>query len=107
MHFARCNLQYAMCKMQFARCELQKAISKVQYERCNLKDAICNLQFARCNLKNVICKMQCCTIAVCMSCHSSESLEGGGPYSAEVIEDTEDFVYYSGFYSLFSVPTDL
>ena len=41
------------------------------------------------------------------SCHSSGSLEGGCPSSAEVIEDTEDFVYYSGFYSLFSVPTDL
>ena len=45
--------------------------------------------------------------AVCVSCHSSGSLEGGHPSSAEVIEDTEDFLYYSGFYSLFSVPTDL
>ena len=45
--------------------------------------------------------------AVCVSCHSSGSLEGGRPSSAEVIEDTEDFLYYSVFYSLFSVPTDL
>ena len=26
---------------------------------------------------------------------------------AEDIEDTEDFVYYTGFYCQFSVPTDL
>ena len=44
---------------------------------------------------------------VCVSCHSSGSLEGGHPSSAEVIEDTEDFLHYSGLYSLFSIPTDL
>ena len=46
-------------------------------------------------------------IAVCVSCHSSGSLEGGHPSSAEVIEGTEDFVYYSGFYSVFSEPKHL
>ena len=37
-----------------------------------------------------------------MSCHSSGSLEGGCPSSAEVIEDTEDFLQFEGLYSLFS-----
>ena len=37
-----------------------------------------------------------------MSCHSSGSLEGGCPSSAEVIEDTEDFIQFEGLYSLFS-----
>ena len=37
-----------------------------------------------------------------MSCHSSGSLEGGYPSSAEVIEDTEDFIQFQGLYSLFS-----
>ena len=37
-----------------------------------------------------------------MSCHSSGSLEGGCPSSAEVIEDTEDFFQFEGLYSLFS-----
>ena len=37
-----------------------------------------------------------------MSCHSSGSLEGGCPSSAEVIEDTEDFIQFKGLYSLFS-----
>ena len=35
-----------------------------------------------------------------MSCHSSGSLEGGCPSSAEVIEDTEDFIQFEGLYSL-------
>ena len=37
-----------------------------------------------------------------MSYHSSGSLEGGCPSSAEVIEDTEDFFQFEGLYSLFS-----
>ena len=37
-----------------------------------------------------------------VSCHSSGSLEGGGPSSAEVIEDTEDFFQIQGLYSLFT-----
>ena len=37
-----------------------------------------------------------------MSCHSSGSLEGGCPSSAEVIEDTEDFNQFDSLYSLFS-----
>ena len=37
-----------------------------------------------------------------MSCHSSGSLEGGCPSSAEVIEDTEDFIQFKGLYSLFT-----
>ena len=37
-----------------------------------------------------------------MSCHSSRSSEGGCPSSAEVIEDTEDFIQFEGLYSLFS-----
>ena len=37
-----------------------------------------------------------------MSCHSSGSLEGGCPSSAEVIEDNEDFFQLEGLYSLFS-----
>ena len=37
-----------------------------------------------------------------MSCHFSGSLEGGCPSSAEVIEDTEDFIQFEGLYSLFS-----
>ena len=37
-----------------------------------------------------------------MSCHSSGSLEGGCPSSAEVIEDTVDFIQFEGLYSLFS-----
>ena len=60
------------------------------------------MQFATCSLQDVMLHF-----AVCVSFHSSGSLEGVGPSSAEVIEDTEDFVYYSGFYSVFSVPTDL
>ena len=35
-----------------------------------------------------------------MSCHSSGSLEGGCPSSAEVIEDTEDFIQCEDLYSL-------
>ena len=35
-----------------------------------------------------------------MSCHSSGSLEGGCPSSAEVIEDTEDFIQFEDLYSL-------
>ena len=35
-----------------------------------------------------------------VSCHSSGSLEGGCPSSAEVIEDTEDFIQFDGLYSL-------
>ena len=38
-----------------------------------------------------------------MSCHSSGSLEVGCPSSAEVIEDTEDFIQFDGLYSLFTV----
>ena len=39
-----------------------------------------------------------------MSCHSSGSLEGGCPSSAEVIEDTEDFILFEDLYSrLFAV----
>ena len=37
-----------------------------------------------------------------VSCHSSGSLEGGCPSSAEVIEDTEDFIQFDGLYSPFS-----
>ena len=37
-----------------------------------------------------------------VSCHSSGSLEGGCPSSAEVIEDTEDFIQIQGLYSLFT-----
>ena len=36
-----------------------------------------------------------------MSCHSSGSLEGGYLSSAEVIEDTEDFIQFEGLHSLF------
>ena len=35
-----------------------------------------------------------------MSCHSSGSLDGGCPSSAEVIEDTEDFIQFEDLYSL-------
>ena len=37
-----------------------------------------------------------------MSCRSSGSLEGGCPSSAEVIEDTEDFIQFEGLYGIFS-----
>ena len=37
-----------------------------------------------------------------MSCHSSGSLEGGCLSSAEVIEDTKDFIQFVGIYSLLS-----
>ena len=37
-----------------------------------------------------------------MSCHSTGSLEGGCLSSAEVNKDTDDFMQYEGFYSLFS-----
>ena len=37
-----------------------------------------------------------------MSCHSSGSLEEGCPFTADVIEDTEDFFQYEGLHSLFS-----
>ena len=37
-----------------------------------------------------------------MSYHSSGLLEGGCPSSAEVIEDTEDFIQFEGLYCLFS-----
>ena len=36
------------------------------------------------------------------SCHSSGLLEGHHPSSAEVIEDTEDFIQFPGIHSLFS-----
>ena len=38
-----------------------------------------------------------------MSFHSSGSLEGGCPSSAEIIEDTEDFIQFERLYSLFSI----
>ena len=39
-----------------------------------------------------------------MSCHSSGSLKGGFPSSAEVIEDTEDFIQFEDLDSpLFAV----
>ena len=41
------------------------------------------------------------------SCHSSGSLEGGCPSSAEVIEDTEDFIQFADLYSLFLKLRDL
>ena len=107
MPFAQCNLYNAICTMQFEGCNLQVEICKMQFERCNLQDVICKMQFAICKIKFIRCNLQCCIIAVCVSCHTSGSLEGGRPSSVEVIEDTEDFVYYSRFYSLFSVPTDL
>ena len=122
MQFAWCNLHDAISMMQSARCNFQDAIWMMQIARCTLKDAICKMQFARCNVArcnvarcNVVMLQSCniatlqCNgyIAVCASSHSSGSLERGCPSSAEVIEDTEDFLYYSGFYSLFSVPTDL
>ena len=65
------------------------------------------MQFAMCSLQGAVLKKQFFIIAVCVSCHSSGSLEGGCPSLAEVIEDTGDFLYYSGFYRLFSVPKDL
>ena len=71
---------------------------------------MCQVSCVMCHESSVMCKASCvkCQEAVeGVSCHSSGSLEGGCPSSAEVIEDTEDFVYYSGFYSVFSVPTDL
>ena len=37
-----------------------------------------------------------------VSCHSSGSLEGGCPSSAEVIENTEGFIQFDGLYSSFS-----
>ena len=37
-----------------------------------------------------------------LSCHSSGSLEGGCPSSAEVFKDTEDFIQFEGLYSLFT-----
>ena len=37
-----------------------------------------------------------------VSCHSSGSLEGGCPFLAEVIEDTEAFIQFEGLYSSFS-----
>ena len=36
-----------------------------------------------------------------MSCHSSGSLEGGCPYLAEVIKDTEDLIQFDGLYRPF------
>ena len=104
MQFATCILQLAICNMQFATCNLQCAICMMQFSWCNLHDAIWMMQYAWCNLDDAIFMMK---FAVCVSSHSSGSLEGCCPFSAEVIEDTEDFVYYSGFYSLFSEPTDL
>ena len=38
-----------------------------------------------------------------VSCHSSGSLEWGCPSSAEVIEDTEDFIQFEGLYSRYTV----
>merc|ERR1712015_452002 len=103
MHFARC-LQDALCKMHLARCTLQDALCKMHFARCTFQDALCKMHCVRCTVQDALCKMH---FAVCVSCHSSGSLEGGHPSSAEVIEDTEDFVYYSGFYSVFAVPKDL
>merc|ERR1712030_287095 len=94
-------LQSASCKVHFARCTLRDALCKMFFARCTLPDALCKMHLTRCTLQDALCKMH---FAVCVSCHSSGSLEGGHPSSAEVIEDTEDFVYYSGFYSLFPVP---
>ena len=37
----------------------------------------------------------------CLSCPSFGSLEEGCPSSAEVIEDTDDFIQFEGLYSLF------
>ena len=82
-------------------------------QACNVQAR--NLQARNMQARNVHARnvqagnVQACNVqdAVCVSCHSSGSLEGGHPSSAEVIEDTEDFVYYSGFYSLFSAPTVL
>ena len=37
-----------------------------------------------------------------VSCHSSGSLEGGCPSSAEVIVDTEDVIQFEGLNSLFT-----
>merc|ERR1712007_118032 len=99
MHFAGCTVQDALCKMHFARCTLQDALV-----RCTLNDELCKMHCVRCTLQDALCKMH---FAVCVSCHSSGSLEGGHPSSAGVIEDTEDFVYYSGFYSVFPEPRDL
>ena len=87
--------------MQFATRNLQHAI-------CN---TICNMQFATCYLQHAIYNMQFTTCNDAISSVSvlsfSGSLEGGRPSSAEVIEDTEDFLYHSGLYSLFVEPTDL
>ena len=38
-----------------------------------------------------------------VSCHSSISLDGGCHSSAEIIEDSKDFIQFEGLYSLFSV----
>ena len=80
-----------------------------------MQHAICNVQARNMQARNVQARnVQARNVqarnlqdAVCVSCHSSGSLEGGRTSSAEVIEDTEDFLYYSSFYSVFSVPKDL
>ena len=87
----------AICKLQFVRCNLQDAL--LPY--CLIAVAIsqwCNIAISQCN--NVY-------IAVCVSSHSCGSLEMGRPSLAEVIKDSEDFLYYSGFYILFSVCSDI
>ena len=98
LQFVTCSFQRAVFNVQFPMCSFHRAVFNVQFAMCSLQRAVCNVKFATCSLQDAVCKMQ---FSVCMSCHSSGSLEGGGPYSAEVIGDTEDFVYYSGFYSPF------
>ena len=88
---------------------------------CNFQDmqfarhAICSTCNLQCNMHNAMCKnTPISTVEVMraylvsrvvphlrgdrgsVSCHSPSSLEGGCPSSAEVIEDTEDFIQLQG-----------
>ena len=109
-----CCTVCTVCNMQFATCYLQHAICIMQFATCKLFVLFVLLALFALFALFALCALHCCTVAllhvhfaVWVSCHSSGSLEGGCPSSAEVIEDTGDFLYYSGFYRLFSVPKDL
>ena len=72
-----------MCKIKCVWCNVYDAMCKIQFERYNVQYVMCNDQSVRWhNAWNAI---------GWVSCHSSGSLKGGCPSSAEVIEDTEGY----------------
>ena len=85
------------CQVSCVKCHVSCVMCQVSSVKCQVSSVKCHVSSIKCYVSNVMFKCQAAIGWVFY--HSSGSLEGGCPSSAEVIYDTEDSIYSSGFYS--------